>query len=91
MDPLQASVLASQNFLLDNLKERIVYIEDRASLVARMVKNLPAMWKTWVQSLGWEDPLQEGLATHCSNLAYRISMDRGACWATVHGIIKSWT
>ena len=57
MDPLQASVLASQNFLLDNLKERIVYIEDRASLVARMVKNLPAMWKTWVQSLGWEDPL----------------------------------
>ena len=37
-----------------------------------MVKNLPAMWKTWVQSLGWEDPLEEGMATHSSILARRI-------------------
>ena len=37
-----------------------------ASLVAQLVKNLPAMWETWVQSLGWEDPLEKGKATHCS-------------------------
>ena len=37
-----------------------------------MVKNLPAMWETWVQSLGWEDPLEEGMATHSSILAWRI-------------------
>ena len=46
-----------------------------ASLVAQMVKNLPAMWETWVQSLGWKDPLEESLATHSSILAWRISMD----------------
>ena len=43
-----------------------------ASLVAQMVKNLPAMWETWVQSLGWEDPLEEGMATHSSILAWRM-------------------
>ena len=56
-----------------------------------MVKNLPAVHKTWVQSLGWEDPLEEGMATHSSILARRIPVDRGAWWATVHGIAKSWT
>ena len=40
-------------------------------LVAQMVKNLPAMWETWVQSLGWEDHLEEGMATHSSILAWR--------------------
>ena len=44
----------------------------RGSLVAQMVKNLPAMWKTRVQPLGWEDPLEEGMATHSSILAWRI-------------------
>ena len=44
----------------------------RASLVAQMVKNLPAMWKTRVQSLGWEDLLEKGMASHCSILAWRI-------------------
>ena len=44
----------------------------RASLVARMVKNLPAVQETWVQSLGWEDPLEEGMTTHSSILAWRI-------------------
>ena len=53
----------------------------KASLVAQMVKNPPAMRETWVQSLGWEDPLEEGMATHPSILAWRISMDRGAWWA----------
>ena len=41
----------------------------RASLVAYAVKNLPAMWDTWVRSLGWEDPLKDGVATHSSILA----------------------
>ena len=62
-----------------------------ASLVAQLVKNPLAMWETWVQSLGWEDPLEEGMATHSSILAWRIPMDRGAWQATVHGITKSWT
>ena len=51
----------------------------RVSLVAQMVKNPPAMQETWVQSLGWEDPLEEGMATHSNILAWRIPMDRGAC------------
>ena len=44
-----------------------------ASLVAQLVKNLPAMQETWVQSLGWEDPLEKGKATHSSILAWRIA------------------
>ena len=47
-----------------------------------MVKNLPAMWETWVQSLGWEDPLEKGMAADSSILACRIPMGRGAWWAT---------
>ena len=43
-----------------------------------MVKNTPAVPETWVRSLGWEDPLEEGMATHYSILAWRIPMDRGA-------------
>ena len=43
-----------------------------ASLVAQTVKNLPAMWETWIPSLGWEDPLEKGMATHSSILAWRI-------------------
>ena len=42
-----------------------------ASLVAQLVKNLPAMWETWVRSLGWEDTLEKGKATHSSILAWR--------------------
>ena len=49
-----------------------------ASLMAQLVKNPPAMWGSWVRSLGWEDPLEEGMAVHSSILAWRISMDRGA-------------
>ena len=44
-----------------------------ASLVAQLVKNPPEMWETWVQSLGWKDPLEKGTATHSSILAWRIS------------------
>ena len=61
-----------------------------ASLVAQMVKNLPAMQETQVQSLGLEDPLVKGMATHSSILVWSILvMDRGAWQATVHGITKS--
>ena len=56
----------------------------RASQVAQMGKNLPAMQKTW----GREDPLEEGMATHSSILAWRIHMDRGAWRAAVHGVTR---
>ena len=54
-----------------------------ASLVAQLVKNPPAMWETLVQSLGWEDPLEKGEATHSSILAWRIPH------ITVHGVAES--
>ena len=56
-----------------------------------MVKNLPAMQETWVQSLGWEGPLEEGMTTQSSILAWRIPMDGGTWQATVHGVTKSQT
>ena len=77
----------------------IMYV--MTSLVAQLVKNPSAMWKTWAQSLGWEEPLEEGMATHSSILAWRILMDRGLVWripmdrgawqATVHRVAKSQT
>ena len=54
-------------------------------LVIQLVKNLPAMQETWIGSLGWEDPLEKGKATHSSILAWRIP------WTTVHGVTKSQT
>ena len=59
--------------------------------MAQMVKNLPATHETWVRSLGWEDPLEERMATHSSVLAWRIPMDRGAWRAVVHGVAKILT
>ena len=53
------------------------------TMVAQTVKNLPAMKETWVWSLGWEDPLEEGMATHSSILGWRIP-------CIVHGVRKSW-
>ena len=49
------------------------------------------MRETWVQSLGQEDPLEEGMATYSSILAWRIPMDRGTWRATVHEVAESWT
>ena len=57
----------------------------QASLVAQMVKNLPAVQETWVQSLGQEDPLEKGMATHSSILAWRIPWTE----ATVQGVAQS--
>ena len=62
----------------------------RDSLVAQNVKNRPAVWETWVGSLGWEDPLEEGMATHSNILGLENSIDRGAWRATVQGVTKSW-
>ena len=60
------------------------------TLMAQAVENLPAMQETWVQSLGWEDPLEKQMATHSSYSCLENSMDRGAWWATVHGVARSW-
>ena len=48
----------------------------------KMVKHLSTMWETRVQSLGWEDPLEEGMTTHSSILAWKIPLDKGAWWAS---------
>ena len=66
-------------------------IPNRASLIAQLVKNLPAIQETRVQSLGLEDSLEEEMATHSSILAWKNSTDRGAWSAIVHGAAKSDT
>ena len=68
-----------------------VRTEMGASLVAQLVKNPPAMQETLVRFLGWEDPLEEDVATHSRILAWRIPMDRGAWWAIVCGVTKCRT
>ena len=59
--------------------------------MAQMVKRLPAMRETWVQSLGQEDPLEKEMATDSSTLAWKNPTNGGAWWATVHGVVKSLT
>ena len=59
--------------------------------MAQTAKNLPVLRETWVQSLGWEEPLKEDMATHSDILAWKIPMDRGAWRAIVHGVAKSRT
>ena len=81
------------NLLIDVLhsfpKGEIQYSWD--PLVAQMVKNPPVVQKIWVQSLGWEDFLEEGMAAHSSISAWRIPMDTGAWQAIIHGVRKSRT
>ena len=59
--------------------------------MAQTIQNLPATQETWVQSLGWDHPPEEGMAAHSSILAWRISMDKGDWRATVQGLAKSLT
>ena len=59
--------------------------------MAQTAKNPPAVWETWVWSLGWDDPLKEGMSTHSCILAWRIPVNRGAWWATDQGVAKSRT
>ena len=58
--------------------------------MAQMVNNPSAIRETWIRSLSWEDPLEEGMASYSSIIAWRIPMDR-AWWATVLGVTKSQT
>ena len=62
----------------------------RALLVTQIVKNLPAMLETWVQSLSWEDPLEKGMAIHSSILGESHGQ-RSLAESTVHGVVKSRT
>ena len=62
-----------------------------ASFVAQRGKNLLVTQEIWDQFLGWEDPLEEGMATHASILAWRVPMDSGVRWAVVHRVTKSQT
>ena len=92
MDGLSTEVYFSQFWRLSRPRSRHWQIWCLvASLVAQLVKNLPAMQETWVRSLGWEDSLKEGVATHSTILAWRIPMDGGAWRATFHGVTKSQT
>ena len=58
--------------------------------MAQLVKNLPAMQETWVQSLRWEDPLEKGMTTLLQYSCLGNPKDGGAWWATVHWVAKSW-
>ena len=63
--------------MIKNLESKMEKMQEsinKASLVAQRLKHLPAMWKTWVRSLDWEDPLEKGMATHSSILASRIPL-----------------
>ena len=71
--------------LKNKAHEDMCVLSDVNSLAAQLVENLPAMWETWFQSLGREDPLEKGKATYSSVLAWRIP------WTVVHGVAKSWT
>ena len=62
-----------------------------ASLIGETVKKQPAMWENRVPSLGQEDPLEEGMTTHSSILAWIIPWTRGAWWSIVQGVAKCWT
>ena len=67
-------------------KSDYFYKSKWVSLVSQMVKNLPAMQETQVQSQGWEDPLEKGLATPLQYSCLENPMDRGPWWAAVHGV-----
>ena len=67
--------------MMASIKALLVWVRT-ATLQTSLAENPPARWETWVQSLGGEDPLEEGMATHSSILAGESPMGRGAWWAT---------
>ena len=81
-------ITKNQTWLSDSL---LLHTKEGASLVAQTVKNPPAMQETWYWSLSWEDPLEKGMATYSTILAWRSPTDWGACQATVHKVAKSRT
>ena len=72
MSILPACFSVTFSSLLSSITLRLLLMGMWASEVARLINNLPAMWETWVQSLGWDDPLEKEMATHSSILAWRI-------------------
>ena len=91
---IEYSSVCYQQILIDYLFliQQCVYVG--VSLVAQLVKNPPAMWATWIQSLGQKDPWVRKIpcmATHSSILAWRIPMDKRAWQAPVNGVAKSQT
>ena len=78
-------------FSANIIGERGIKITNLTSLVAQLVKSLLAMLETWVWTLVWENPLEEGMATHSGILAWRIPMDRGVCQSVFCGVMRSWT
>ena len=88
MDSIVLGVAKSQT---QSVRLSHKYRASRVALATRIHLPRQETLETWVRSLGWEDPLEEGMATHFSLLAWRIPMDRDAWWATVHGVVKSWT
>ena len=83
------TILSSRSLICSFASVILLLILD--FLIAQLVKNLPAMQETLVQFLGWENPLEKGMATHSSILAWKILTDRGSWWVTVHGVAKSQT
>ena len=75
--------------ILSALLILLLLTSQRASVVAQMVKNPPAMWETWVRSLDWEDPLEKGTATQSSILAWKIPWTEES--GRLHGVAKSQT
>ena len=91
-NPSPSAVDSTSIFLLLLFKKNLLeYSYFQASLVAEVVKNLPAMQETWVRSLGLEDPQSRAWKPTPVVLGWRIPMDRGAWWAAVHGVAKSRT
>ena len=76
---------------MDSPYPPVVLFSTMLTLVAQIAKNLPTIRETWIQSLVWEVPLEEGIVTHSNVLAWRIPMDRRAWWATAYGVPKSQT
>ena len=76
---------------LTNFNLTVVVNHEWASLVAQMVKNPPAMQETWVQSLGWEDPLEKGMSSQLQYSCLKSPLDSGAWRASTHGVTKNRT
>ena len=78
------------SFLLTDYSVELWLIA-RLPFMAQLIKNLSAMQETWVQPLGWEDPLEEDMVIHFGILDWRVPRDRGAWRATVHRVAQSQT
>ena len=91
MTSLSLFQVTTKNPALTRLKNRAELLAHLmslgASLVAQLVKNSPAMWETWVQSLGWEDPLEKGMTAHCS-ISMRVPWTEEPGGLHIHGVAE---